>query len=73
MTDGSVSTGDQVCLQAAGLLSLEQVLLPAVAGQEDEALKLLHAKTQHHAGCSPRHLSHGASEWRLRKQVGRDG
>jgi len=40
------STGSQVYLQDAGLLSLEQVLLPALAYQEEKALKKLQSVTQ---------------------------
>jgi hypothetical protein len=42
--DSGVRDNDQVYLQPAGLLSLEQVLLPALARQEDKALKGLQAK-----------------------------
>jgi len=38
--------GDQQYLQDAGLLSFEQVILPALAYQEEQALKKLQAKTQ---------------------------
>jgi hypothetical protein len=46
--------GDQQYLQPAGLLSLEQVLLPALAWQENHALKALQAKIQRDAP----HLTH---------------
>lgn len=38
--------GDQKSLTAAGLLSLEEVLLPAIAYQEDQALRHVQAKAQ---------------------------
>jgi hypothetical protein len=38
--------GDQSILQAAGILSLEQVLLPAIALHEEAALKRVQAKIQ---------------------------
>jgi hypothetical protein len=46
MTDVISSIGDQVCLEPAGLLSLEQAWLPLIARQENEAVKLLQARVQ---------------------------
>jgi hypothetical protein len=54
MTDVIASSiGDQVYLEPAGLLSLEQVWLPLLARQENEALKLLQARVQRD---SPQHV-----------------
>lgn len=45
----TTTVGDQVYLQPAGVLSVEQVLLPCLAKQEDKALKVLQAKVQRDA------------------------
>lgn len=43
---GTTTTNDQIYLQDAGLLSLEQVILPAMAYQEEQALKQLQSIVQ---------------------------
>jgi hypothetical protein len=48
-TNHSAKNNDQAHLQPAGILSLEQILLPAIALQEEAALKRVQAKIQRDA------------------------